>query len=140
MGVSVGRFSRQKESEIRFNILYAIQELATFSGVDIKTIQGTAPYSMVLSQITSQKIAAELKKLIDSGMVVKSVAKGKTVKYMLRSTYQELMSNGKIKNESFGYGDYRDIPKVKVEEEDESEVICERIKLAANRPKYEPMW
>lgn len=134
------RYTEQMNSEIRFNILSAIEELAKFRGIDINTIKTTSPYSLVLNNVTSQKIAAEIKKLIDYGMVVKGVAKGKTVKYMLRSTYNELMKDGKINEKEFGYGDYRDVKKKKKDEDAESEAICNRIAAASLKPKYTDMW
>lgn len=134
------RYTEQMNSEIRFNILSAIEELAKFRGIDINTIKTTSPYSLVLNNVTSQKIAAEIKKLIDYGMVVKGVAKGKTVKYMLRSTYNELMKDGKINEKEFGYGDYRDVKKKKKDEDAESEAICNRIAAASLKPKYADMW
>lgn len=134
------RYTEQMNSEIRFNILSAIEELAKFRGIDINTIKTTSPYSLVLNNVTSQKIAAEIKKLIDYGMVVKGVAKGKTVKYMLRSTYNELMKDGKIDGKEFGYGDYRDVKKKKEDEDAECEEICNRIAAASLKPKYADMW
>lgn len=134
------RYTEQMNSEIRFNILSAIEELAKFRGIDINTIKTTSPYSLVLNNVTSQKIAAEIKKLIDYGMVVKGVAKGKTVKYMLRSTYNELMKDGKIDGKEFGYGDYRDVKKKKEDEDAECEAICNRIAAASLKPKYADMW
>lgn len=134
------RYTEQMNSEIRFNILSAIEELAKFRGIDINTIKTTSPYSLVLNNVTSQKIAAEIKKLIDYGMVVKGVAKGKTVKYMLRSTYNELMKDGKIDKKEFGYGDYRDVKEKKEDEDAECEAICNRIAAASLKPKYADMW
>lgn len=135
------KYSTQKSSEIRYNVEMALQELATFTGIDIKKMQTTPPYSMVLNGITSQKISAELKKLIDLGIVVKEVAKGKTVKYMLKTTYDELFKQGKIEAKRFGYGDYRDNKKPEVPkktDEEISEEICKRIAL--HKKKYEDMW
>lgn len=140
---TAGKYSKQRESEIRYNILAALQELATFNGIDINTIKETPPYSLALNGVTTQKMAAELKKLIDNGMVVKGTVRGRTVKYMLRQTYKDLIEDGKLNAREFGYGDYRDIPKVEVEEDDDeavSEAICERIRLCATRNKYEEMW
>ena len=132
------RYSSQQSSEIRYNMMAAMQELATFTGIDIKTMQNTPPYSTVLSKVTYQKMASELKKLIDTGMVVKGVTRGKTVKYMLRDTYSKLIKDKGITNRSFGYGDYRDNPD---EEEIElSERICDRISLCATKNKYDEMW
>lgn len=133
------KYSKQEESSIRFNILEALQELAKFNGIDINTIKTTNPYALVLNGITSQKIAVELKRLIDSGMVVKEIARGQTVRYMLRENYLTLQEEGKAKK-VYGYGDYRD-NKVEEEEEEEQEInlICTR--LAANPNKVtEPMW
>lgn len=135
------KYSAQRESEIRYNILAAIQELATFNGVDIATIKETSPYSIALSGVTPQKIAAELKKLVDCGMVVKGVVRGKTVKYMLRGTYNDLIESGKINNREFGYGDYRDDRPSKEDEEEYNEkLVYKRIKNSASRPKYQDMW
>ena len=128
----------QKESAIRFNILAALQEMATFNGIDIQKIKTTEPYSFELNGLTSQKIASELKKLIDYGLVVKEVAKGQTVKYMLRDTYEKLLKDNRKDIKKFGYGDYRDdVEKMEVAE---SEKTCQRISYAANRPKYQEMW
>lgn len=130
--------SIQKESAIRFNILAALQELATFNGIDIQKIKTTEPYSFELNGLTSQKIASELKKLIDYGLVVKEVARGQTVKYMLRDTYNKLKNNDLKSIKKFGYGDYRDT--IEQVEQDDSEKVCQRIKYSANRTKYEDMW
>ena len=132
------KYSIEQSSKIRFNILEALNELATFKGIDIRTMQTTSPYSITLNEISCQKIAQELKKMIDVGMVVKEIQKGTTVKYMLRARYNELYAENKIKKNSYGYGDYRD-----EKEEDDPEVIektCAKIVAAALRPKYEPMW
>lgn len=126
-------YSEQKNSTIRFNIIGALDELAKFNGVDITTIKNTSPYSYELSNISSQKIAAEMKKLIDYGVVVKESARGKTVKYMLRSTYTELMEEGKMHSNQFGFGDYRDEDII----EDETS-LCARI--ASNRNTRVEMW
>lgn len=131
------KYSAQQSSEIRFNIMGALDELAISSGIDIKTMQTTVPYSMVLNGVTSQKIAAELKKMIDIGMVVKSTAKGTTVKYMLKAQYDALFKENKTKLEPFGYSDYRDN---QISDEEESEKVCERIAASANRTRYEEMW
>ena len=65
-------------------------------------------------------MAAELKKLIDNGMVVKGTVRGRTVKYMLRQTYKDLIADGQLSAKEFGYGDYRDSqPKAEYEESDE---------------------
>lgn len=132
----VSKYSEEKSSEIRYNIMGALDELAISSGIDISTMQRTSPYSFVLASIPSQKIAAELKKMIDMGLVVKSIAKGHTVKYMLRGQYDDLFKNGAITIEKFGYGDYRD----NKEEEEEERLICARIAASSYRDKYEPMW
>lgn len=141
---TTGKYSKQKESEIRYNILAALQELATFNGIDINTIKETSPYCFALSGVTSQKIAQELKKLIESGMVVKGTVRGRTVKYMLRQTYLDLIDEGRLDAREFGYGDYRDNqPKLQYDEEEneeESEEICERIRLTITRNRYEEMW
>lgn len=128
----------QKESAIRFNILAALQEMATFNGIDIQKIKTTEPYSFELNGLTSQKIASELKKLIDYGLVVKEVARGQTVKYMLRDTYEKLLADNRKEIKKFGYGDYRD--DVESMEAAELEKTCQRISYAANRPKYQEMW
>lgn len=138
---SAGKYSKQKESEIRYNILAALQELATFSGIDINTIKETPPYSLALEGVTTQKIAAELKKLIEYRMVVKGTVRGRTVKYMLKETYDKLTEEGKMSSKEFGYGDYRDNqPKVEYNEEEESDKVCNRIMLSVNRNRYEEMW
>lgn len=138
---TTGKYSKQKESEIRYNIITALQELATFSGIDINTIKETYPYSLVLSGVTAQKIAAEMKKLIDGGIVVKGAVKGKTVKYMLRTIYTELIKEGKMTTKEFGYGDYRDELKyVEDDEEAETEAVCERLRRAAPRIRTDFMW
>lgn len=140
---TAGKYSKQKEGEIRYNILAALQELATFNGVDIGTIKETPPYSLALNGVTSQKIAAEMKKFIDNGMVVKGTVRGKTVKYMLRQTYLDLdlVEKGQLDSRKFGYGDYRD-NKLKVEYDGEEEdiVIDERYDAVVNRTRYEEMW
>lgn len=143
----VKRYTKQQESEIRFNILSALQEMAQFNGIDINTIKSTPPYSFLLSEITSQKIAAELRKLIDSGMVVKGVVRGKPVRYMLRQTYIDLVKGGDLDKKEFGYGDYRDsqVDASKPQElekmtEEESETVCNRILLSAARTQYKEMW
>lgn len=130
------KYTEQKNSTIRFNIIGALEELATFSGIDIYTIKTTSPYSIELEGITSQKIAVEMKKLIDYGMVVKETSKGKT-KYMLRSTYNDLIESGDIENGQFGYGDYRDH---KPKDDYNEEEMCRRISFSINRTKYEDMW
>ena len=137
------KYSKETNSSIRYSIIGALQDLATFNGIDINTMRNTAPYSIELSKVTSQKIAAELKKLIDLGMVVKEVARGKTVKYMLRSNYTSLVEEGEVKAGKFGYGDYRDEkPSPVIEEftEEEERLLCERIDGAQCRVKYAPMW
>ncbi len=73
---TASKYSAAQSSEIRFQIMDALQNLATFNGIDIATMQSTAPYSFKLNGVTSQKIMVELKKLIDSGMVVKGAARG----------------------------------------------------------------
>ena len=136
------KYSSQQSSEIRFNMLAALQELATFNGIDINTMKTTPPYATALYKVPSQKMAAELKKLIDTGMVVKSIARGKTVKYMLKDNYKKLLDDGKVGNREFGYGDYRDTKEEDFGEDDEeiSQRICERILLSATRTRYEEMW
>lgn len=134
------RYSVQEASEIRYNIMGALDELAIYSGIDIKTMQTTAPYSFVLNGVTSQKIAAELKKMIDIGLVVKETAKNKTVKYMLKSQYDALFEEGKVSIERFGYGDYRDNKKQEEEDEEKEEGVCARIAATAGRTRYSDMW
>ena len=96
---------------------------------------------MAFNGVTTQKIAAELKKLIDNGMVVKGVVRGKTVKYMLRQTYLDLVEKGQLNSREFGYGDYRDNkPKVEYDGEEEDIVIDERYDAVVNRTRYEEMW
>lgn len=132
------KYSAEKSSEIRFNIISALDELAINQGIDIKTMQTTAPYSFVLNGVTSQKISQELKKMIDTGLVVKEAARGQTMKYMLRAQYEALFKEGKMSIGRFGYGDYRDD-----KDEDDEEVsqsVCARIVSSAVRPKYDPMW
>lgn len=126
-------YTKEQNSTIRFNIIGALDELAKFNGVDITTIKNTSPYSYELSGVTSQKIAAEMKKLIDYGVVVKESSRGKTVKYMLRSTYIELMEEGKMQSNQFGFGDYRDESNF----EDETS-LCTRI--MSNRNTRVEMW
>lgn len=133
------KYSTEKSSEIRYNIIGALDELAIATGIDIHTMQRTSPYSFILGDIPSQKIAAELKKMIDMGLVVKSIAKGKTVKYMLRAQYDALFNQGLMTIERFGYGDYRDNKKDD-EDEDESERVCTRLAVSAGRTRYEDMW
>lgn len=128
------KYSEQKNSEIRYNLLGALHDLTKFNGIDMKTIQSTSPYSLVLNNITSQKLTVEINKLIDYGMVVKGSAKGKTVKYMLRDYYEDLQKTNVIKPEKLGYGDYRD------EKENEEETLIKRIKAASLRNRYEDMW
>lgn len=135
---SKSKYSAEKSSEIRFNIIGALDELAVNKGIDIKTMQTTSPYSLVLNGITSQKISQELKKMVDSGLVVKQSARGQTMKYMLRAQYTALFEQGKITIEKFGYGDYRD--NKEVSDEELSESVCARIVSAVTRKKYEFMW
>ena len=71
------------------------------------------------------------------GTVFKSL-RGKTVKYMLRETYNKLMADNRTEIKKFGYGDYRD--KVKEMEEQEQEKTLARIKSAGARTKYVDMW
>ena len=126
------KYSKETNSAIRFNIIGALQELANFNGVDINTIKTTSPYSYELNQVTSQKIAAELKKMIDLGLVVKGKTKGKTVKYMLRDRYESLIEDKKIDDKSYGYGDYRD--------DYDEDVVSNRILSTQNRKKYVDLW
>ena len=136
---SKSKYSAEKSSEIRCNIIGALDELAINQGIDIKTMQTTAPYSFVLNGVTSQKIVQELKKMVDIGLVVKEAARGKTMKYMLRSQYDALFKEGKITISRFGYGDYRD-DKEEENDEEVTESICARIISSAIRKKHEPMW
>lgn len=132
------KYTAEKSSEIRFNIIGALDELAINKGIDIKTMQTTEPYSFVLNGITSQKITQELKKMVDTGLVVKESARGQTMKYMLRAQYEALFKEGEVVLNRFGYGDYRDD---KDEDDEEvSETVCARIIASAVREKHEPMW
>lgn len=99
------KYSEQKNSSIRCQIVAALEELATNRGISIKEIKTTYPYSAELGDLTSQKISVELNKLIDSGVVVKSNATKGAMKYMLRERYDKMMS---VDFEKYGYGDYRD--------------------------------
>lgn len=138
MAYRSSQYSERVNSTIRFNILEALQELATTQGITIKEMQTTYPYSIELNGITSQKMTVELRKLIDSGMVVKSnknVKGNAPMKYMLRSTYNDLNFTEQ-EDETYGYGDYRDDNLT----EEEEEAICERLRAAANRTIYEDMW
>ena len=126
------KYSKETNSAIRFNIIGALQELANFNGVDINTIKTTSPYSYELNQVTSQKIAAELKKMIDLGLVVKGKTKGRTVKYMLRDRYELLIEDKKIDDKSYGYGDYRD--------DYDEDAVSNRILSTQNRKKYVDLW
>ena len=124
------KYTAEKSSEL--------DELAINKGIDIKTMQTTEPYSFVLNGITSQKITQELKKMVDTGLVVKESARGQTMKYMLRAQYEALFKEGKVVLNRFGYGDYRDD---KDEDDEEvSETVCARIIASAVREKHEPMW
>lgn len=129
------KYSEKENSAIRFNIIGALQALGRTQGVSIKAMQTTYPYSVELNRIPSQKISAELKKLVDTGMVVrstKSLRNSGPMKYMLRSIYEDL---GFSDDNSYGYNDYRD----ELTEEEE-EAICERLELASHRTRYEDMW
>lgn len=136
---SSSKYSKQEESSIRFNILEALDELAKFNGIDINTIKTTNPYSLVLNGVTSQKIAVELRKLIDAGMVVKEATRGQTVRYMLRENYISLIEDGESEKK-YGYGDYRD-NKVddSYDDEERINIICTRIESNPNRIEV-PMW
>lgn len=142
MGYKRGKskYSEQQSSEIRCNIIGALSELATFSGIDINTIKSTAPYSLVLGGITSQKISVELNKLVDSGMVVKGHARGKTMKFMLKTVYDEQENKGDTGIHKMGYGDYRDNIMEEPTEEEISAWSCERIQASADRTMYTEMW
>ena len=61
---------------------------------------------------------------------------------MLRSTYTELMNEGKLKPKEFGYGDYRDLQKEAEEEKElkESEEVCRRLISSQYKKKYPDMW
>lgn len=135
---SKSKYSAEKSSEIRFNIIGALDELAINQGIDIKTMQTTAPYSFVLNGTTSQKISQELKKMVDTGLVVKQAAKGQTMKYMLRAQYDALFKDKKVTIPRFGYGDYRD--NKDADDEEISETVCAKLIASAVREKYEPMW
>lgn len=139
MGVkyTTKRYSEQKENEIRCSIIAALKELANFNGIDINTIKTTAPYSLSLCTVTSQKMASELKKLIDEGIVVKEAAKGHTVKYMLKQTYQNLINDKKFSDPKVVHKDYLDKNFLT---EEENKKICFKIKLSSERIKYDEMW
>lgn len=134
------KYSEDFNNKIRYNIVAALDDLAQFNGVDINTMKNSPPYSLELSKVTSQKIASELKKLIDYGMVVKGVVKGKTVKYMLRTTYNDLIEQGKITQQSFGYGDYRDKRKNEEQPKKEEGYVSQRILTLKEKKKYPDMW
>lgn len=143
------KYSKSQSDKIHWTIFGALNELATFSGVDMNTMKTTPPYSFNLANVTTQKMAAELKKMIDMGVAVKSTGKSGTRKYMLRTKYNELMKEGKIDPDEFGYGDYRDAQKKAAEAaaqeitdeltDEEEDEICRRIR-SYGRPKYEPEW
>ena len=132
------KYTERQNSDIRFAVLFALENMAKNNGIDIKTMQTTPPYSLDLNGITSQKISHEIKKLIDSGMVVKGVVKGKPVRYMLRSTYESLVENRQILPQEFGYGDYRDEVAPQNDNYNEEEV-CNRI-MRYSAPKVKEMW
>lgn len=133
------KYSKQEESTIRFNILEALDELGKFNGVTINTIKSTNPYALILNGITAQKVAVELNRLIDSGMVVKEINKGKAVRYMLRENYIKLIEQGKeVEVKGYGYGDYRD--NKEENEEEEVELICTRILANPSSLLEAPMW
>jgi hypothetical protein len=135
------KYTERQNSDIRFAVLFALENMAKNNGIDIKTMQTTPPYSLDLNGITSQKISHEIKKLIDSGMVVKGVVKGKPVRYMLRSTYESLVENRQILPQEFGYGDYRDEVAPQNENDDNynEEEVCNRI-MRYSAPKVKEMW
>lgn len=145
------KYSAAKSSEIRFTIMTALDELASFNGVDLNTIKSTPPFSLALEGVTTQKMAAEIKKLIDSGMIVKGIVRGRTVRYMMRTTYNELLKSGKITERSFGYGDYRDdvIDEPNDNDEDDdvdddgsddyTDGVCDRLRLNPSK-QYPDMW
>lgn len=143
------KYSKSQSEKIHWTIFGALNELATFNGVDMNTMKTTPPYSFNLANVSTQKMAAELKKMIDMGVVVKSTGKSGTRKYMLRSKYNELMKGGKLDPEEFGYGDYRDAQQRAAEQaaqeitdeltEEEEEEICRRLSLSSG-PKYTPDW
>lgn len=99
------KYSEQKNSSIRCQIVAALEELAVARGVSIKEIKTAFPYSAELGDLTSQKISVELNKLIDSGIVVKSNTTKGAMKYMLKEKYDAIMNED---FEKYGYGDYRD--------------------------------
>ncbi|MCM1217335.1 MAG: hypothetical protein NC548_22805 [Lachnospiraceae bacterium] len=137
----ISKYSKESSSEIRYNIIGALDELAVSSGVDIKTIQSTAPYSFVLSEVPWQKIMVELKKMIDAGLVVKGVTRGQSVKYMLKSQYDALFDKGILTLQKFGYGDYRDHQKSEEEQEEERvRTVCARFAASAGRKRYPEEW
>lgn len=143
------KYSKAQSEKIHWTIFGALNELATFKGVDMNTMKTTPPYSLNLANVSTQKMAAELKKMIDMGIAVKSTGKGGTRKYMLRTKYNELMKEGKLDPEEFGYGDYRDAQQRAAEAtaeeildeltEEEEEEICRRLSLSSGT-KYTPDW
>lgn len=110
--------------EIADNVIDALKRLATFNGIDIKTMQTTYPWSAELGLLTSQKIARVLKNMIDIGLVIKEVCVGKTVKYMLRETYNSLQLTSP-KHKDF------------LTEEEENAIID---RLSSSEKKYKDMW
>ena len=136
------KYSKDATQRIHTTILAALGELGKFNGVDMATMKSTSPYSFNLANVSTQKMAAELKKMIDLGLVVKSVAKsGENRKYMLRSNYDELMQGSPEKASKFGYGDYRDHKELEEPEEEpfyNEEAVCRRI--AKCECKYNPEW
>lgn len=113
------KYDERQNSTIRCNVVAALEELAVQRGIDIKTMKETQPYAIELGQFSSQKIASEIKKLVDCGMVVKSTPTKGTMKYMLRDKYDEMMLKNS-ESSKYGYGDYRD-------SSDESENCITRI-------------
>ena len=120
------RYSAETSSLIRFNVMQAIEELAQFNGVDIETIKTSEPYCITLSSVTSQKIAQEIKKLVDSGMVVRS-NKTSPMRYMAKERHERLVKDGYTLTEKYGFGDYRDSADFKVfsKVEDEPQDVFE---------------
>lgn len=137
------KYSEKDNSKIRYTIMSALQELAKFNGADINKIKTSAPYSFVLGEVTTQKISVELNKMVSLGLVVKGVAKGKTVKYMLKGVFDNLVADGKLDPEEFGYGDYRDKGKREREnrerKEEERQELIRRIERNHSRA-LSPMW
>lgn len=150
---SSAKYTATKNATIQQNVMAAIQELAHYNGVDIQTIKDTTPYSIALQGVTTQKIASTIKKMIDIGVLVKGSRPNHTMKYMMRSRYEQLLKDGYTPEEKYGYLDYRDRPEYKVaqeelrQEREESEELSEEEfnELAKQlrmmkKPKHKPEW